>query len=144
LRESPSFRNTIIIASSASVFSFDRQQSREAGCNDFVPKPVQSEELLNQLQNYLDLEWIYEPKDGLAIQTQDVSVPMSKMVVPPATELTALHKAARSGYILDIQEEANRLKQLDPQYVAFADKILELAEAFDDEAIAKWVSLYLS
>jgi hypothetical protein len=69
---------------------------------------------------------------------------MSKMVVPPATELTALHKAARSGYILDIQEEANRLKQLDPQYVAFADKILELAEAFDDEAIAKWVSLYLS
>ncbi len=144
LRESPSFRNTIIIASSASVFSFDRQQSREAGCNDFVPKPVQSEELLNQLQNYLDLEWIYEPKDGLTIQTQDVSVPMSKMVVPPATELTALHKAARSGYILDIQEEANRLKQLDPQYVAFADKILELAEAFDDEAIAKWVSLYLS
>jgi hypothetical protein len=144
LRESPSFRNTIIIASSASVFSFDRQQSREAGCNDFVPKPVQSEELLNQLQNYLDLEWIYEPNDGLTIQTQDVSVPMSKMVVPPATELTALHKAARSGYILDIQEEANRLKQLDPQYVAFADKILELAEAFDDEAIAKWVSLYLS
>ena len=144
LRESPSFRNTIIIASSASVFSFDRQQSREAGCNDFVPKPVQSEELLNQLQNYLDLEWIYEAKDELTPQTQEASVPMSEMVVPPAKELTALHKAARSGYILDIQEEANRLKQLAPEYAAFADKILELAEAFEDEAIAKWVSLYLS
>ena len=144
LRESPSFRNTIIIASSASVFSFDRQQSRQAGCNDFVPKPVQSEELLNQLQNYLDLEWIYEAKDELTPQTQDASVPMSEMVVPPAKELKALHKAARSGYILDIQEEANRLKQLDPEYAAFADKILELADAFEDEAIAKWVSLYLS
>jgi len=144
LRESPSFKDAIIIASSASVFSFDRQQSREAGCNDFVPKPVQSEELLNQLQHYLELEWIYEVKDELTSQTQDASVPMSEIVIPPAQELTALHKAARSGYILDIQEEAKRLKQLDPQYAVFADKIIELAEAFGDEAIVKWVNLYLS
>ncbi len=144
LRNSPSFKDAIIIASSASVFSFDRQQSREAGCNDFVPKPVQSEELLNQLKHYLKLEWIYEAKDELTIQTQDASLPMSEMVVPPAKELTALYKAAKSGYILDIQEEANRLKQLDSDYAAFADKIIELADAFEDEAIAKWVSLYLS
>ena len=144
LRNSPSFKDAIIIASSASVFSFDRQQSREAGCNDFVPKPVQSEELLNQLKHYLKLEWIYEAKDELTIQTQDASLPMSEMVVPPAKELTALYKAAKSGYILDIQEEATRLKQLDSDYAPFADKIIELADAFEDEAIAKWVSLYLS
>lgn len=144
LRKSPRFRNTIIIASSASVFSFDRQQSREAGCNDFVPKPVQSEELLNTLENYLEVEWIYEAKEERTPQTQDAALPIKEMLIPPAQELTALHKAARRGYILDIQEEANRLKQLDPAYTAFADKILELAEAFEDEAIAKWVSLYLS
>jgi hypothetical protein len=69
---------------------------------------------------------------------------MSEMVVPPAKELTALYKAAKSGYILDIQEEAKRLKQLDSDYAPFADKIIELADAFEDEAIAKWVSLYLS
>jgi signal transduction histidine kinase/CheY-like chemotaxis protein len=143
LRKSASFKDAIIIASSASVFSFDRQQSREAGCNEFVPKPVQSEELLNQLQHYLELEWIYEVKDELTSQTQDASVPMSEIVIPPAQELTALHKAARRGYILDIQEEAKRLKQLDPQYAVFADKIIELAEAFEDEAIVKWVNLYL-
>ena len=144
LRESGAFKDTIIIASSASVFSFDRQQSQEAGCNDFIPKPVQSEELLNKLENYLELEWIYEAKDELTTQTQDASVQMSEIVVPPAKELTALYKAAKSGYILDIQEEANRLKQLAPEYVAFADKIIELADAFEDEAIVKWVSLYLS
>ena len=144
LRNLADFNNTIIIASSASVFSFDRQQSLEAGCNDFIPKPVQSEELLNQLQNYLELEWIYEVQDELTTQTQDTSVLVSEMVVPPANELTTLYKAAKSGYILDIQEEANRLKRLDPQYAAFAEKIVELAEAFEDEAIAKLVSLYLS
>lgn len=144
LRESGAFKDTIIIASSASVFSFDRQQSQEAGCNDFIPKPVQSEELLNKLENYLELEWIYEAKDELTSKTQDASVQMSDLVVPPAKELTALYKAAKSGYILDIEEEANRLKQLAPEYVAFADKIIELADAFEDEAIVKWVSLYLS
>ena len=144
LRKSPGFKDAIIIASSASVFSFDRQQSREAGCNDFIPKPVQSEELLNQLQHYLELEWIYAVKDELTSKTQDASVPMSEILVPPAQELTALYKAAKSGYILDIQEEANRLKQLAPEYAAFADKIIELADAFEDEAIVKWVSLYIA
>ena len=126
------------------VFNLDRQQSQEAGCNDFIPKPVQSEELLKQLQNYLKLEWVYKAQDEWTTQTQDTSVVMSEMVVPRANELTALYKAAKSGYILDIQEEANRIKQLDPQYAAFAEKILELAEAFEDEAIAKLVSIYLS
>ncbi len=60
LRESEEFKDALIITSSASVFSFDRQKSREAGCNDFLPKPVQASELLEQLQNYLRLEWIYE------------------------------------------------------------------------------------
>lgn len=144
LRESEAFKDAVIIASSASVFNLDRQQSQEAGCNDFIPKPVQSEELLKQLQNYLKLEWVYKAQDEWTTQTQDTSVVMSEMVVPRANELTALYKAAKSGYILDIQEEANRIKQLDPQYAAFAEKILELAEAFEDEAIAKLVSIYLS
>ncbi|HAJ63416.1 MAG TPA: hybrid sensor histidine kinase/response regulator, partial [Cyanobacteria bacterium UBA8543] len=144
LRNSVTFNQTIIIASSASVFSGDRQKSLEAGCNDFIPKPVQSEELLKQLRNYLELEWIYEVQDELTTQTHDTSVLKNEMVVPPANELTALYKAARSGYILDIQEEANRLKRLDSQYAAFAEKIIELAQAFEDEAIAKLVSLYLS
>lgn len=144
LRESAAFKDAVIIASSASVFNLDRQQSQEAGCNDFIPKPVQSEELLKQLQNYLKLEWVYKAQDEWTTQTQDTSVVMSEMVVPRANELTALYKAAKSGYILDIQEEANRIKQLDPQYAAFAEKILELAEAFEDEAIAKLVSIYLS
>lgn len=144
LRESEAFKDTVILASSASVFNLDRQQSQEAGCNDFIPKPVQSEELLKQLQNYLKLEWVYKAQDEWTTQTQDTSVVMSEMVVPRAKELTALYKAAKSGYILDIQEEANRIKQLDPQYAAFAEKILELAEAFEDEAIAKLVSIYLS
>jgi CheY-like chemotaxis protein len=60
LRQWDEFENTPIIASSAFVFNYDRQQSQEAGCNDFLPKPVQASELLEILQRHLNLVWVEE------------------------------------------------------------------------------------
>lgn len=139
LRASEAFKNLTIIASSASVFSFTRQESWDAGCNDFIPKPVQSEELLQQLKKYLNLKWIYQVKP-LTNRTKDISA-ASEMLIPPQSELTTLLKAAQSGYILDIQAEANRLKQADPKYTIFADKVIELAQAFEDEAIVSLITV---
>jgi signal transduction histidine kinase/DNA-binding NarL/FixJ family response regulator len=140
LRASKAFKHLTIIASSASVFSFTRQQSWDAGCNDFIPKPVQSEELLQQLKKYLNLKWIYQVKPVLTNRTQDISI-ASEMLIPPQSELSTLLKAAKSGYILDIQAEANRLKQADPKYTVFADKVIELAQAFEDEAIVSLIAV---
>jgi signal transduction histidine kinase/CheY-like chemotaxis protein len=141
LRSSEAFKNLTIIASSASVFSFTRQQSWDAGCNDFIPKPVQSEELLAQLKKYLNLKWIYEVKSELTNQTNNLFAPTGEMLIPPQSELTTLLKAAKSGYILDIQSEANRLKQAEPKYTIFADKVIELAQAFEDEAIVSLIAV---
>jgi signal transduction histidine kinase/CheY-like chemotaxis protein len=58
LRQWDDFKDKPIIASSAFVFQYDRQQSQEAGCNDFLPKPVQATELLERLQRYLNLVWL--------------------------------------------------------------------------------------
>jgi signal transduction histidine kinase len=58
-------------------------------------------------------------------------------VIPPNSELTALYRAAQDGFMSDIEREAIRLKQLDRQYVPFANKLLELSQRFDDEAILK-------
>jgi signal transduction histidine kinase len=60
LREWDEFKNTPIIASSAFVFNYDRQQSHSAGCDDFLPKPVQATELFDLLQRYLNLIWIHQ------------------------------------------------------------------------------------
>ncbi|MGB5960612.1 MAG: ATP-binding protein [Coleofasciculaceae cyanobacterium] len=140
LRASEAFQNLTILASSASVFSFTRQQSWDAGCNDFIPKPVQSEELLQQLKKYLNLKWTYQVKPVLNNRTKDISV-SSEMLIPPQSELSTLLKAAKSGYILDIQAEANRLKQANPKYAVFADKVIELAQAFEDEAIVSLIDV---
>ena len=143
LRSSEQFKDVLIIASSASVFSFDRKLSREAGCNDFLPKPVQASDLLAQLQHYLALEWIYENRDELIAETREACIQALEMVIPPSDELIALYKAAKAGYISEIQEEANRLVQLDFKYTTFASQVLNLAEEFEDEAIVKLVQPYL-
>jgi hypothetical protein len=167
LRRLPGFETLTIIASSASVFSFDRQQSYESGCNDFLPKPVQSEELLEQLRRHLQLSWVYEtvsdadhplmstlkstikPSIKSTIQStaqstiKPESIETSVWVIPPIEELQTLYSAARIGDIVSIEQEAYRIQQLDPQYLPFVTKLLHLAQAVDEKGILKLVKQYV-
>ena len=139
LRNFSEFKDTSIIASSASVFNLNRQEGKDAGCNDFLPKPLQAQELFDQLQHYLQLQWIYEATNESSVQLQTAE----EMIIPPSAELVNLYKAAKSGYISDIKDEANRIKDIDTKYIPFAKKVLELAEEFDDEAIVNLIKIYL-
>lgn len=136
LRKIPDIQNVIIIVSSASVFDFHRQEAMNAGCNDFLPKPVQVEELFLQLQNYLQLTWIYQTSDGLNTKNHDISPEVVEIILPPTSELVALHEAVQRCAVADIQTEANRIKQLNVKYTAFANQVLTLADEFEIEAIA--------
>lgn len=135
MRELPNLKQTIIIASSASVFDFHRQEARAAGCNDFIPKPVQAEELLDQLQYYLKLEWIYEntakPEPANTFVTNG-----NGWVVPETSYLQDLNKAVQRCRVNEIQAAAQQLKQISSEYCPFADKVLALASEFDIDAIA--------
>ena len=141
LRQLPDFAQTPIIASSASLSQVDVQEAMDAGCNSFFPKPIDFTGLLGELQRYLELHWIYET----APETFESSVTDSQttdLIVPPAAQLTALYRAAQDGFMADIQQEADRLKELDRQYVPFANKMLELSHRFDDEAILNFLKPY--
>jgi len=54
------YRDIPIIAVTASVFEHHQQQSYEAGCHDFIPKPIRAEALFEVFQQHLKLTWIYE------------------------------------------------------------------------------------
>lgn len=134
LRELPDFVKVPIIASPASLSQVDMQDAIAAGCNSFFPKPVEFNGLLGELQRHLELQWIYEA----APEVDELSPKVSDLldwVVPPREELVVIYQAAQDGFMADIQQEANRLKQLNPQYATFSNKILELSQIFDDEAI---------
>ncbi|HLO51709.1 MAG TPA: ATP-binding protein [Kamptonema sp.] len=134
LRELPDFANMPIIASPASLSQVDMQDAIAAGCNSFFPKPIEFTGLLGELQRHLELQWVYETVS----ETDELSATVSDSldwVMPPQEELAVIYRAAQEGFIAEIQQEANRLKQLNPQYATFANKILELSQMFDDEAI---------
>lgn len=134
LRQLTDFFQTPIIASPASLSQVDVQEAIDAGCNGFFPKPIEFTGLLSELQKHLELQWIYEtsPEKNVLSVAPPTSV---NWVVPPPEELGILYQAAQDGFMSDIQQEAHRLKQLNPEYAPFANKVLELSQKFDDEGI---------
>src|SRR6185503_1071349 len=50
LRQIPELRSTVIIASSASISEAEHEKSVSAGCDDFLPKPVQARALFDALE----------------------------------------------------------------------------------------------
>lgn len=136
LRQLPDFASIPIIASPATLSQVDMQSSLNAGCNTFFPKPIDLMGLLAELQRLLQLQWIYETlpePTGEVVTTSEEA----NLVMPPPAELTALYAAIQGGFITDVQHEANRIKELAPEYVAFANRVLELSQKFDDEAILR-------
>jgi CheY-like chemotaxis protein len=134
LRQLPDFVRTPIIASPASLSQVDMQEAMDAGCTSFFPKPIEFTALLGELQRHLELQWIYETIPEAGESSVVVANPVD-LVVPLPAELTAIYQAAQDGFMSDIQQEANRLKEINPQYTPFANKLLELSQKFDDEAI---------
>jgi CheY-like chemotaxis protein len=110
IRKYAEFENTVIIAS----FESDRTSSIEAGANDFLPKPVETDELLAQIGKYLNLAWIYDAPNNPKPETQ---IETSTLITPSHHELKALHLAARMGDIEIIEQEANKLHSATRSYL---------------------------
>ncbi|MGB0561261.1 MAG: ATP-binding protein [Spirulinaceae cyanobacterium] len=134
LRAQPEFRELPIIASSASVFNFDRQKSQEVGCSDFLPKPVQLEELLAQLQAHLQVQWLTETPE--TVESENVGA----LVLPPLAELAAIQAALKIGDFDTLEAEGQRLEQLSPDYALFGQQLQVFARDFDEDAIVQLIS----
>lgn len=144
LRQMPQFKDMVIIASSASVFDSDQYKSLEAGCNQFLPKPVQASELLELLQVHLDLEWVYgelkvERKSSMV--TEQISEG-TKEIAPPAEELETLFHLARRGHLKGIIKHAQKLVEFDESLMPFANHLCQLAKGFQEKALLEFISQY--
>lgn len=140
LRQDPQFTETPIIACSASLSLPDRQRSFIVGCNTFVPKPVSIDQLLTALQDHLTLTWCYP--ESTAGDDLPTALP-GEMVLPPLDYLRALHQAAEGGLVTKLRHLSQQLKLHSLTYVPFADRLLEMANAFDFEAIVEWLKPYV-
>jgi signal transduction histidine kinase/CheY-like chemotaxis protein len=142
VKQSPQLKDVAIIASSASVFESDQHQSLDAGANAFLPKPVAAENLLELLQVYLNLEWMYTAE---SLNEQDVrETNCSEISLPSVNVLNRLQELAKQGDVDGVIDEVNNLKAGDAVYFAFAQQVIQLAENFQlkklRELLIQWIN----
>ncbi|MEG4805093.1 MASE1 domain-containing protein [Microcoleus sp. ARI1-B5] len=152
LRSSESLKNLRTIVSSASVYEMDRQKSLDAGGDDFLPKPVQLEELLSIVQKHLQIKWNYLETASTEIAGEQLTpkpranspLPTSEMAVPAPEDLALLLKLAQQGRLKKLTEEAKRIAQLDKGYTQFVQQILLLAKSFQTDKIEDLLEQYMN
>jgi len=118
---------TSIIALTASVFEEDKDKVLAGGCDDFVRKPFQVDEIFERMAKYLEVRYIY----------QDIQKPEEKPVTPALTSadladlpidlvqrINTAAKGAMSKELLDL------LERIPPQYRYVVNTIAEMVRDY--------------
>ncbi|MEY4210803.1 MAG: hypothetical protein RLZ92_1184 [Pseudomonadota bacterium] len=126
-----------ILILSANAYSSDRVAALNAGCNEFLAKPLKVPELLDMLKQYLALTWLYQPP----IEPEIKSVVVNAMAIPPAELVQACIDYVRIGDLLALKQTADKLAASDPQYAVFFAKLKSLANEFKVGEIRKLLNI---
>jgi signal transduction histidine kinase/DNA-binding NarL/FixJ family response regulator len=134
LRRDPVTRTLAVLAVSASASDYTREEAINAGCSDFLPKPIRSVELLERLGRLLGLEWIETTERaappalapaGLAYATID------------ATHAADLYDLAMKGEVKELIARAEAAMEADPDGLPVYEELRRLARNFDMKAVRR-------
>jgi signal transduction histidine kinase/DNA-binding response OmpR family regulator len=137
LRNDPNLKHLKVLVSSASVAQLDQQMSLTAGGDDFLAKPVNTQDLFNALAHHLQLTWNYEKVTPTIVNS-------SEIIAPPPTDLQILLELAQEGRLKKLMEVAEQIGQRDDCYHPFTQQILTLAKKFQSEKIEQLIQQYLT
>jgi PAS domain S-box-containing protein len=120
-----------VIAVSASAWAEVRQQARDAGCVDFVAKPVKADILFAKLQRFTGARFVSPAADadaGLPVLTADVDV---------RSLAARIRDAAAIGSVADLDAIAEQLSAAGDQPGTLGRRIASLTAAFDYDALLR-------
>lgn len=144
VRQSEAIQATMVIVSSATITQNAQKRAFKAGCNAFLQKPIDAQDLFNTIAELLQLEWIYEVlPEGQTSEQTGLETPSTDTIVPPPEKLTVLLECAASGIVKDLREQLDQLVAADTQYAAFAQPLMILSKQFKIEEIEGILTDYL-
>ena len=122
-------KDTVIIALTASAFEEERVEILSAGCDDFMRKPFQEEELLSKIGQYLNVEYQYEQTKNDRVEPEEIASELTKasLAVMPDSWRSQLYDAAAQ---VDNQEIFQLLQEIPDDYQTLAQGLADLAEQF--------------
>jgi CheY-like chemotaxis protein len=128
LRQTPQGRTCPILAMSAGAAHQEDEESLAAGCDAFLPKPLDFTELLATLARLLDLTWILPPP-----APEERSIPRQRK--PDGERRRPLLEALALGDYENLETLALALAKSEPQYQEFVGALLPLVANFDEEGL---------
>ena len=141
IRQLPALKNVVIIAVSASAFDSTKEQSFASGCDDYISKPFQINELLEKLQQFLKLEWMYA--DEFPLHTSAMQAEEPPLIALPEDELETLFHFAMMGDVFSLQEYAEQLEAKDAKFAPFLARVTSLAKEFLIDEIQEFLRHYM-
>jgi CheY-like chemotaxis protein len=129
-----------IVAVTASASAEDEHRSTDAGANAFLAKPIDHDALLRTIGRLLSLQWVTE--QPARQPSAPAEVDDTAMVVPPAEEIEELWQLAQIGNMRQIREQASYLRNRNPDYAAFANRLDTLAQGYHSKQLAAFVARF--
>jgi two-component system sensor histidine kinase/response regulator len=129
---------TKILALTASAFEEERETVLTAGCDDFIRKPFQAEELLEKIGQWLGIRYVYSPLGH---------APVEPGTAPNGLELEALagaiatqpvgwqHQVYQAAAQADEGQLLQLLQQLLPEQASLQVSLMQLTEMLQFETI---------
>ncbi len=142
IRSNDDINDLKIIVSSASVSELDQQKSIDAGGDAVLPKPIDVEDLLVLLAQYLNLTWIYDETES------EVSTDLNKRedcdpIPPPIVDLKYLLELAQDGLLIKLEEKAEEMGRINNRYQPFMQNLSEFARQYETEKIEALLQDYI-
>jgi signal transduction histidine kinase/CheY-like chemotaxis protein len=134
LRALPAGPRIKLIAMSASVLSFNRDDAFAAGCDDFLPKPFREEDLLSRLRLALRLDWESTADPVAAGANAPAAVADSGTRLAPEI-LGELLMIAQRGEIVALRRRLTKLRSISGPVDPLVDVLETLAKSYRMERI---------
>ena len=114
-----------IVAISASAFDFTKQESLDAGCDDFISKPFREKQLLEILGHFLRIEWLYASEDTPSAIDEN-----SQPHLPQFRTLKQLYEFANMGDLEGLMAHLDALSK-DDSLLPFTNYLSAPARNFE-------------
>lgn len=125
LRQSGYLLTIIVLTSNA--YPSDRVNAINAGCNDFLAKPLQVQELLYKLKLHLGLNWNYQ---GNIKTMPDKWLPSRPETPPPLDIMETIAAHVRIGDLFGLNQYLSDISQTRPEHNAYYQRLLSLSNEF--------------
>lgn len=129
IKSTPKGRKTPVIALTASAFEEDRVSVLESGCNGFVRKPLQEDQIFSAMQSVLGVRYQY---DEGAVASASVELSIDDLAALPPQTLQQIDEAALH---LDLEAMGDLIGQIETTSPGLAQALRGLVGEYQFDTI---------